>query len=145
MTRNSRTSTRLPTISGPRKTSGRPGAKLNEVGEGSLTVQRDHPAVDDLVVGNVVRVYDGATLVWAWTITERTDVRLGRDAADETVTVEGEGLLGRWGESTVAPWFYRRPNSCRPGVELGVAAVGPRRAGRRPPTQTCGESVAWSG
>lgn len=92
------------------------GEKLGESGSGSVTIQRDHPAAEFAVPGNVVRLCakvddEDPVPVWAWTISEHDDTLVTLKQKDETIVLEGPGLLERWAASVVAPWIEGRPIS----------------------------------
>ena len=91
------------------------GEKLSEFGSGGVALQSDHPVTAVALPGNVARlcaVVEGdSSGVFVWTIRERQRVTIARQQVDRRVSLDGEGLLDRWGGSVVDPWISGRPIS----------------------------------
>lgn len=91
------------------------GEKLCEAGSGEVIAQADHPAMEHLVPGNVVRLCgddgDGPEPVFSFRIGEDDIQVVAVSEKDLTVKLSGPGLLGDWERATVAPWMPGRPVS----------------------------------
>jgi hypothetical protein len=68
---------------------------LNEPGDGGVTIPEDHPNAARLTYRNVVRMTQDGEVVKAFVVNELRDVTASADAAAETLTATGEGLLSR--------------------------------------------------
>jgi hypothetical protein len=85
---------------------------LNDVGALSFTVTSDHPDLGDVALGNVVRVLDGSTIIFAARIQSTRTIKVARDGqGGELVEVSCRGLLGDFADSVVQPWVTGRPQS----------------------------------
>ena len=81
---------------------------LDEVGDGELTVDYDHPQVAELTGGRFVRVIEGDRTPLAFRIDRDRDVRIpppGSGDADKTFTVRGAGPLDYMRLGRVLPWL----------------------------------------
>jgi hypothetical protein len=81
---------------------------LDDVGDGELTVDFDHPQVSELTGGRFVRVVEGDRTPLAFRIDRDRNVRIpppGSGVADKTVTVRGAGPLDYMRLGRVLPWL----------------------------------------
>ena len=88
--------------------------RVNDVGRGSLTVLLDDTNIANVVVGNVVRLYDNSVLCGSFTIERTEDNVIDPDEeAGETRTATGRGLLARLERGLVQGWVApgSRPQS----------------------------------
>lgn len=80
---------------------------MGEVGEGTLVMPYDDPAVAHLIPYNVVRLIDdNNVVVGAFIMTKmvNTPVQDGEESG-AAWTITGPGMLARWTEAVVAPWL----------------------------------------
>lgn len=80
------------------------GRKLNESGDGRVTIQVDHPSAEYVVVGNVLRFYGDTNLLWSARIDGVEEVTTARSHRDRVYIVDVIDLLEDWAKATVDPW-----------------------------------------